>query len=276
MWLYISTAIQFLFSKPRSACEVPALVLGCGKQSFLDNKCLPHKEHSVQYMCRHLNKNANTTLQSPAIPVWNNCQQITPFSKNKKDAAAQEILLRSCLQNHLFFGITQENVYTTHMQTDPDPLPLLRAARTWTCSSLEGLRGILSPLVGHTAPRPINMDLWLPWPELTSARWEQEKANVGLCGGRSEQGTATQQSRALLPKELGSNLSFRIKVEMVVNSFRVEIRGTQSQQRRDYGRRSDSTVPQRRKTMRALNTGRVERGLELPSKKPSSIWFLLR
>lgn len=91
----MSTAIQFLYSKVRSAWEFPALVLGCGKQSFLDNKWLPRKEHSVQYMCRHLNKNANTTLQSPAIPVWNNCQQITPFSENKKDAAAQEILLTS-------------------------------------------------------------------------------------------------------------------------------------------------------------------------------------
>lgn len=39
---------------------------------------------------------------------------------------------------------------------------------------------------------------------------------------------ATQQSRALFPKELGSNLSFRINVKTAVNSFRVDIRGAQS------------------------------------------------
>lgn len=150
MWLYISTAIQFFFSKPRSACEVPALVLGWGKQSFLDNKWLPHKEHSVQYMCRHSNKNANTTLQSPAIPVWNNCQQITPFSENKKDAAAQEIPLTSSLQNHLVFCITEKNIYMTHKQTDPIPLPLLEAAWAWTCSSLEGF---------ETHPQPSGWDI---------------------------------------------------------------------------------------------------------------------
>lgn len=176
MGLYISTAIEFLFSKPRSACEVPALVLGCGKQSFLDNKRLPHKEHSVQYMCRHSNKNANTTLQSPAIPVWNNCQQITPFSENKKDTAAQEILLASCLQNHLLFGITKENIYRTRMQTDHVPLPLLGAAQTWTCSSPEGFERHPQPLGGTYSPSPVNVDLWLPGPELSSASWEQGKA----------------------------------------------------------------------------------------------------
>lgn len=166
-------AIHFLFSKPRSACEVPAVVLGCGKQSILDNKWLPHKEHSVQYMCRHLNKNANTTLQSPAIPVWNNCQKITPFSENKKVAAAQEILLTSCLQNPLLFGITKENIYMTHMQTDPVPLALLRAAQTWTCSSPEGFERHPQPLGGTHSPRPVNVDLWLPcqgWLQLAVRR----------------------------------------------------------------------------------------------------------
>lgn len=81
---------------------------------------------------------------------------------------------------------------------------------------------------------------------------------MGLCSGRSEQGTATQQSRALFAKGLGSNLSFGINVKTAVNSFRVEIRGAESQQRRDYGRRSDSMVPQKKKPMRALNTGWAE------------------
>lgn len=72
-----------------------------------------------------------------------------------------------------------------------------------------------------------------PLPGLTSASCEEGKANIGLCSGRSEQGTATQQSRSLFPKEFGNNLSFRINVKTAVNSLRVEIIGAQSQQRRD-------------------------------------------
>lgn len=76
----------------------------------------------------------------------------------------------------------------------------------------------------------------------------------------------------MFPEELGSNLSLRINVKTAVNSFRVEIRGSPSQQRRDYGRKSDSTVPQSKKsTLRPFNINWAERGLEPPSKKPSSV-----
>lgn len=189
----------------------------------------------------------------------------------------KKIPLRSSLQNHLIFCITEENIYMTHKQTDPIPLPLLEAAWTWTCFSLGGFEMHPQPPGGTYSLSPVNMDLWLPWPELASPSWEQGEANMGLCSGMSEQGTTTQQSRALFPKELESNLLFRTNVKMAVNSFRVEIRGAQCQQKRDCGRESDSMVPQKKTptNMRALNTGWAEKGTEPPSKKPPSIWFLL-
>lgn len=53
--------------------------------------------------------------------------------------------------------------------------------------------------------------------------------------------------RSVYPRELGSNLLFRINAKTALCSFRAEIRGAQSQQRRDYRRWSNSTVLQRKK-----------------------------
>lgn len=100
---------------------------------------------------------------------------------------------------------------------------------------------MLSPVVGHIAPG----QLTLTYGSLARDDFShREKADMGLCSSRSEQGTATQQSSPLFSKGLGSNLLFGINMKTPVNSFRAEIRGAQSQQRRDYGRLSDSMMPQ--------------------------------
>lgn len=73
----------------------------------------------MQDMCRHSNKNANPTLQSPAFPVGKDCQKITPVGENKKDAAAAGEILFNCFQTHFPFGITEGGVRTQILILSP-------------------------------------------------------------------------------------------------------------------------------------------------------------